>query len=97
MSKTKTKVKVTIEVMGKELTVAEAEALYLELKTALNKSDPKPITIFPDSYPLPRTYIPWLDPQKTFYSTSTSTSTEPTFSADELFSLTGGSATTDGH
>ena len=57
--KVKKTVKVTINVLGKDLSQAEAEELYQELRRALNKKEPWPVVV--DKY-IPRPYQPYSHP-----------------------------------
>ena len=65
MSKVKQHVKVTITVLGKEFTLAEAETLYLELGVALNKS----ATTIHYPYPIPVPQTPWPRTSNFWYGT----------------------------
>jgi hypothetical protein len=69
MKKVKTKITTTIEVLGHELTRAEAEALYHELGTEL-----KMVQVAPLSYPVyirePRQYQPFYQQILPIYGTS---------------------------
>jgi hypothetical protein len=63
MAKVKKHVKVTIEVMGKEMSMAEAESLYQELKVALKKTD---TIVLPTTAPL----IPYQPYRQPYYDST---------------------------